>query len=125
MDRDTLMQMLGGMTGGSDNGKNTKVPATREQAIDFMSHDYKPAVGDVVKWRPNCRILKEPEMDQECVVTQVLADPLQEGDHPFDKFDVALLVVHNCGNSECKAEGTLMEVPGASRRLMKVGTILT
>lgn len=118
-----LGDVLGALAGAADASDLPK-PATREEAIPFITAD-KLKIGDIVTWRDAASKDKRwPAVGEKVVVSDVYDQPFRGGEDGSNRSDVSLLYVHRCGAPGCEQEGQLIEFGFDSRRLTRVGSIL-
>jgi len=101
-------------------------PATPDQVRQFLGGVERFSVGDIVVWREGLCASVAPAPGEQCVVTQVLAEPLRGGDNNVamaERLDIALAFLHHCGEEDCEAEDAVFDAMFDSRRFTKVGSI--
>ncbi|WP_454691166.1 hypothetical protein [Achromobacter aloeverae] len=117
---DGILKILLGATSNDDDGEPPFKPATLAQARALM-HRPSLSVGDYVVLAPEfAGSFRWPKVDERCIVTQVLDDPIHVGEHSSaalaGRLDVALAFVH-------LKSGEPMEFMHDSRKLVKVGSV--
>ena len=123
MSSNPLGEMLAAALSGERPTSSEPIPATREQVLELLEGTANVfAVGDIVKWRnERLRTHAIPGINDEVIVTRVLATPIND-DHNNPQ-NIAVALAHRCGDPSCKREGAVIEILLDGRRMERVGTI--